>query len=296
MNMAEPVAFQIPKKPTIQEKDPLPDQRKFVVIPIRAAKDKQLTIGMLQALLMICGYMNRSGITWVGQTRLAKEMGVTQQAVSKHLVKLTKAGYLEVIRRPVPGAKMTTWRVIFDPSISAEDAVAITSRLEDTRPPYMIEEQARQAEQADLQGQRRIAQMLQQAIKKPPTRSKTMPTKGDTRTVREMKKDILKAKGKGTHAQPLEVVQPQPVDNSVHAQPVEHFSTTSGGCIYHKDLSIYKTVLDNLEVEELIAEGLSSERIADCLETLLPLYAAEGITPSSHVLIAGIRQLAADTR
>lgn len=61
----------------------------------------------------------------------------------------------------------------------------------------------------------------------------------------------------------------------------------------NSDLSV---VLSNQEVEQLIAEGVSAVRIADCLETLLPLYAAEGITPSSPVLMAGIRQLAEDTR
>jgi hypothetical protein len=57
-----------------------------------------------------------------------------------------------------------------------------------------------------------------------------------------------------------------------------------------------QTVLNNREVEELVAEGLTADRIAEHLETLLPLYASEGITPSSAILMAGIRQLQADAR
>ena len=55
-------------------------------------------------------------------------------------------------------------------------------------------------------------------------------------------------------------------------------------------------VLNNREVEELTREGITTKQIADSLDTLLPLYAAEGIKPSSAILIAGIRQLQADAR
>jgi len=55
-------------------------------------------------------------------------------------------------------------------------------------------------------------------------------------------------------------------------------------------------VLDNREVEELLADGISAQQIEDSLDTLLPLYAAEGIKPSASVLMAGIRQLQADAR
>jgi hypothetical protein len=61
----------------------------------------------------------------------------------------------------------------------------------------------------------------------------------------------------------------------------------------NSDLSL---VLNNREVEELLADGISAQQVAGSLETLLPLYAAEGIKPSSAVLMAGIRQLQADAR
>jgi biotin operon repressor len=304
--MLNPIVFALPKKPRIIEKEALPDQRRLAVIPIRACTDSTLTLGMMRALVLICSYANRSGITWVSQKALADKLGVTQQAISKHLVKLTKAKYIEVLKRPVPGYSHTTWRVIYDPSVSAEDAVSITSAIEDNRPPYMKEQQMREQEEVDREGQRRVAQAISKALKQQPTRINTMPKHDATRTVKEMKGVTQKSRPKGTHAQPLKVVpqpQPQPVDNFPLAQPNDVGGTTIQGCTErgehsYKELVINKvnlnTVLNNFEVESLIQEGIEVEAIEQGLETLLPLYQGEGITPTSATLMAGIRQLQAD--
>jgi len=313
--MTEPVHFQMPKKPKVKEEPLAPDQRKIAVIPIRACTDNELTPGMLKSLILICSYMNRSGITWVGQKTMADRLGISQQAISKHLVKLTKAGYLEILKKPMPGARHTTWRVIFDATISAEDAVSITSAIEDTRPPYMKEQQAKQAEEADKEGQARVAQAISKVLKQPPKRIKTMSKPGETITVRNMKAAIKKAQTKSSQAQPPEVVQldskqaqPEPVDNLFKIQPKGVYGTTSEGCREHKEHTMLTCAVDNFkkeadmlvlhnqEVEELIAGGLTAEQIADSLDILLPLYQAEGITPTSGALMAGIRQLVADTR
>ena len=311
--MTEPVNFAIPKKPKIKEEPLAPDQRKIAVIPIRACTDKDLTPGMIRSFILICSYMNRSGITWVGQKTMADRLGISQQAISKHLVKLTKAGYLEVLKKPMPGARHTTWRVIFDPSISAEDAVSITSSIEDTRPPYMKEQQAMEADKPDPEGQRRVAQAISKALKQPIKRYTTMPKSGETVTVKNMKAAIKKAQAKGSQAQPPEVVQqdskqaqPVPVDNSVQIQPKGVYGTTSEGCIEHKNKTTCEevylkeednmSVLHNQDLQQLVSDGMSAQQIRDCLDTLLPLYAAEGITPSSAILMAGIRQLQADAR
>ena len=304
--MLEPVAFALPKKPRIIEKEALPDQRRLAVIPIRACTDSTLTLGMMRALVLICSYANRSGITWVSQKALADKLGVTQQAISKHLVKLTKAKYIEVLKRPVPGYSHTTWRVIYDPSVSAEDAVSITSAIEDNRPPYMKEQQMREQEEVDREGQRRVAQAISKALKQQPKRINTMPKHDATRTVKEMKSMTQKSRPKGTLAQPLKVVpqpQPQPVDNFPLAQPNDVGGTTIQGCTErgehsYKELVINKvnlnTVLNNFEVESLIQEGIEVEAIEQGLKTLMPLYQGEGITPTSATLMAGIRQLQAD--
>ena len=56
------------------------------------------------------------------------------------------------------------------------------------------------------------------------------------------------------------------------------------------------SVLHNQDLQQLVSEGMTAQQIREALDTLLPLYQAEGIKPSSHVLMAGIRQLAADAR
>lgn len=294
------VQFSIPKKPRIKEQMPAPDQRKFAVIPIRACADKQLTHGMLKALILICSYMNRSGITWVSQKTLSERLGVSQQAISKQLVKLTKAGYLEVLKRPIPGEKHTTWRVIFDPSISAEDAVSITSAQEDNRPPYMQERdnQAMQDNTPDPEGQRKIASLIAKALKPTVTKKEyTMPKTGQSRTVKKMQEDIAKAKSKRSHTQPPEVVpqtQPPEPQNNLHAQPNEGGRTTSEGCTEHKNTGFIKDfyVLHNQSRIELNKAGLTDEEIDGNLEILLAAYQAEGLTPNPERLATEIADLA----
>jgi ethanolamine ammonia-lyase small subunit len=56
------------------------------------------------------------------------------------------------------------------------------------------------------------------------------------------------------------------------------------------------SVLHNQDLQQLVSDGMSAQQIREALDTLLPLYQAEGIKPSSHVLMAGIRQLQADAR
>jgi hypothetical protein len=56
------------------------------------------------------------------------------------------------------------------------------------------------------------------------------------------------------------------------------------------------SVLGHQEIESLIADGMTAGQVADSLAVLLPLYAAEGIEPTSSVLMVGIKQLKADAR
>ncbi len=49
-SMTEPVQFTIPKKPRVYAKDPLPDQRKVAVVPIKAVYDQKLSHGAFHVL------------------------------------------------------------------------------------------------------------------------------------------------------------------------------------------------------------------------------------------------------
>lgn len=141
------VDFKLPKKPRVREKEPEPDKRKVAVLPIRAVFDQQLTHGGLQVLAAVCSFANRAGITWVSQTRLAKDLGISQQAVAKQFKQLRQLGYLETVKKGFKGERSDTLRVIFDPTVDTETAIAVTSNIEDTRPPVMKEQQAKQSQQ-----------------------------------------------------------------------------------------------------------------------------------------------------
>lgn len=321
--MTEPVNFTLPKKPRIREKDPLPDQRKVSVVPIKAVFDPNISHGALHVLAALCSYCNRAGITWVSQTRLAKELNITQQAVAKQFKQLRELGYLETVKKGFKGERTDTLRVIFDKSVDAATAMAVTSSMEDTRSPAIKEQQA--MEEVDREGQRRVAQAISKVLKQPTKRSPTMPKSGETRTVREMKAAIQKAQSKQSktvdnlvdkqsHNHNPQVV----IEMALHLQPNHNLQvvdnaeehTTSRQVVCNqvvKEVNLNnqnssnlltgsQTVLDNREVEELLADGISAQQVADSLETLLPLYAAEGIKPSASVLMAGIRQLQADAR
>jgi hypothetical protein len=326
MDMAEPIAFALPKKPRIKEKDAPPDQRKLVVVPIRACSDRKLTEGSLRVLLALCSYCNRAGITWVGQQKLGQDLGISRQAVTKQMTKLVAAGYVEVIAKGFRGARANTIRVIFDSSVDAETAMAVTSRYEDTRPPAIREQQEREmTETIDQDGQRRIAQLVAKALKNPnPKPERTMPKSGETRAVREVKEAMAKAKAKRSgsgkavsnqepHKQPSEVANVDaPIGNQegLHRQPhwqppevartqEEHIEIRSIGIEVKDKVNKSKTSLGNLEVVDfdfLIDSGMKPEQVEDALGHLLPLFAAEGLNPSSRVLADAVLQLHRDAR
>jgi biotin operon repressor len=319
------VPFTLPKKPRIKEKDAPPDQRKVAVLPIRAVFDKELTHGALTALAALCAYCNRAGITWVSQTRLASELGITQQAVAKQFRQLKDRGYLQIVKQGFKGQRTATLRVIYDPSITAEDAITMVSNKEDARPPYMKEEQAKQMqEQSDPEGQRRIAQLIAKALKNPnPKPERTMPKSGETRAVREVKEAMAKAKAKrstsvektvdNTSIHNPQVVQlkdqSEPSIHNLEVVPNHNLGVVLNTDIEHRERDIKSRVKDkvinkpnvlhNLEVSDfdfLIDNKMKPEQIEEALATLLPLFAAEGLNPTSKVLADSILQLHRDTR
>jgi len=314
--MSEPIAFALPKKPRIKEKDAPPDQRKVCVLPIRAVFDRRMTHGALQALAALCAYCNRAGITWVSQTRLATELGISQQAVAKQFKQLKELGYLEVVRRGFKGERTDTLRVVFDPSLTAEQVITMTSNKEDTRSPAIREEQERQAMQdmtPDPEGQRRIAQMIAKALKQPTHKERTMPKTGDTRAVREVKEAMAKAKARQSKTVDKSVdnlpanhnlrvvnekaVQLQPNHNlEVVDNSEEHYK---GSIKVIKDKNSFNnlnTVMNNQQVKELIDNGMTVEQVREAEELIEPMFAAEGIKPSGSVMAQAIAQMHRDTR
>lgn len=318
------VPFSLPaKKPRIYLKEAMPDQRKISVMPIKALTDPALTDGSIRTLGVLCSYCNRAGITWVSQARLAKDLSISRQAITNQIMRLRAAGYVEILKKGFRGERCNTLRVIYDSSVDAATAMAVTSSIEDTRPPLVIKEQQDEADRADREGQQRVAQAISKALKQPARKVPIVVKSTDTLTVRSIKNAIKKAHPNS----------PQPVDNSshighppvsnetakrqLHRQPIGHSgvslnagntrSQTASNQTFKETLltrmnssnlltSNLTSVLGHQEIEELAADGIEPSQVAESLAVLLPLYQAEGIEPTSSVLMVGIRQLKADAR
>jgi biotin operon repressor len=302
---AKVIQFDLPKRPKIELKQAPPDRRTVAVVPIRAVFDKQLTHGGLQALAALCAYCNKAGVTWVSQLRLASELGISQQALAKQYRQLRELGYLEVMRRGYKGQRTDTLRVIFDPSITGEDAITMTNGpKEDTRPPAIRAEQekaARQAEeQPDADGQRRIAQLVRDAlagsrVNKP--KEYIMP-KQETRLVREMKAQIKKPAVKKTVDK---VGTSSKESNNLGVVSASSYTTLEMQYnnleVVHntKNIDTYRQ-LTTTELNKLKENGMTDSEIGQAQETLEELFKAEGLTPSARVMAESILQLHLDAK
>ena len=137
MRAMQPVPITLPKKPKIRQKEQQPDQRQFSIVPIRAITDRRLTGMELRVLMLYCCYTNRSGLTWVGQQRLATHLNVSKMRVSVLTTALINKGYLRVVYQGFRGERADTRQVIYKADLNLADIVAVTGEPA----PYMIEQQ-----------------------------------------------------------------------------------------------------------------------------------------------------------
>jgi Mn-dependent DtxR family transcriptional regulator len=280
--------FEVPNKPRLKLQEPLPDQRKIVVLPFKAVFDKELGAAGVAVLAGLCAFCNRAGITWVSQRRLARDLNVSQPAISRQVSKLKKLGYIEVLRKGYAGAKNETIRVIFDPTITGEEAIAMVSNKEDARPPGLIAaEKERLQNEVDKEGLKRIAEMLKQTFNPtitPIKKEYQMPQDRETITVKQMKAK-LKPKAHTT--------VDKPVDNSLHNQPLiqpEVISSDNAG--------LSKNTVFNISNINLIIMNEHKMKVSQAdmeakLALLVPAYKAEGIPPTDRLLAEGIVHMVA---
>jgi len=284
MNVVE---FKLPKrKPKVIEKEAPPDQRAVAVLPIRALVDKQLTDGSFRILGLLCSYCNRAGLTWVSQARLAQDMGCSRQAITKHMGKLRSLGYVEIHKKGFKAERANTLRVIFDASVSAEDAVAITSSLEDTRTPQMIKADMRAAERPQEQlADDGLPEMSEEQAAANRERLRAMLSNWSNpnfRTHQPQRIGDLMPRTKATHRQPNAVA-----NESSHRQPhrqlrrlpnevaqntrnidITSVLNTLGFIKGFKEVKV--TDVDMKAVELLVEVGCSEARLAAHLETADP--------------------------
>jgi len=289
------VEFKLPKKPKVKEKEPLPDQRRAAIVPIRAVTDRKLHEAGLRLLMAICSYTNRAGITWVGGAKLATDLGISKQAISKQFKQLVELGYIEVMRKGWKGHGNQTMRVIFDPTIDAETAIAVTSTIEDTRPPSMKKEQQKEQDNTiDLEGLKRIHDMIKGVIKpmQPPPKEYAMPKSGDTITVAKMKREIAEAKArKAKHSQPPEVDNGEPHHSQPHSQPDSQPPEVYPDVeerMYNEVLSkVLKVNFKDKEVLKALVGTIAIDELETVCKQLADRYRSEGIAvPTSEPLLA----------
>lgn len=170
-------------------------------------------------------------------------------------------------------------------------------------------------EVVDVEGQRRIAQMLVKALKQPRTKEPVMPKPSESVTVRMMKEEIAKtqAKRSRTVSKPVDNSQsighptvsnesvPKVSNEGLHRQPIGHstMSPNTGNTVsirsLKEDLSKrFNTVLGNREVNELIEAGMTDQQVREAEADLLPLFTAEGITPTASAMSQAILQMHKD--
>ena len=163
----------------------------------------------------------------------------------------------------------------------------------------------------DPEGQKRIAQMIAKAFKQPTHKERTMPKTGDTPLVKKMKDEIAKTKTKqsktvdksvdnlpANHNPQVvneEAVQLQPNHNlEVVHNSEEHTKRGLKEVIYKESLKNLNTVMNNQEVKELLDSGMTVEQVREAEDLIAPLFAAEGIAPSSAVMAQAIMQMHRD--
>ena len=91
----------------------------------------------MRVLMLYCCYTNRSGLTWVGQQRIATHLNVSKMRVSVLTTALINKGYLKVVYQGFRGERADTRQVIYKADLNLADIVAVTGEAA----PYMIEQQ-----------------------------------------------------------------------------------------------------------------------------------------------------------
>jgi hypothetical protein len=120
--------FKLPdNKPQIELKEKKQDARFYSVVPLRALHDKRLTRGDYINLIALCSYCSNNGFTFVAYSTIAQLRGCSIPNIARGMKKLERFGYFEQVKKGYTGLRGSLKRVIYDESISADDALAISN-------------------------------------------------------------------------------------------------------------------------------------------------------------------------
>ena len=252
------------------------------MLPHKAALDETLSDGAFRVLAAVATFVNRAGFTWVGHKRLAQEMHVDRRTITTQMRKLRERGYIEIVRKGWRGHHNNTMRIIYDPTISADDALAITSSQEDCRPPIIKEEQDRMSPEEQKQ---RIAQMLKGAVKvmhgPQDNRRYQMPASGETVAQKRIRAGLKKPqkpvdnlwitsddRGKQVSAKQEE----ESIESICNKVFKERIDKEVNNCLQGLlSLREFKELLDEV-LARSTAEGLPAPKLGVALDAVLDLY------------------------
>ena len=120
------MGFVLPEKPVIERVE-REDGRKFCVVPLRAFREKRLSLSQLRILGIYASYCNNAGMSFVSCTALGRDYGCSKSYMALMLQKIEKVGYIiRVKKQGVPGIRGCIRRMVYDVSINTEDAIGIS--------------------------------------------------------------------------------------------------------------------------------------------------------------------------
>jgi hypothetical protein len=124
------MGFVLPDKPVIERVE-REDGRKFCVVPLRAFREKKLSLSQLRILGIYASYCNNAGMSFVSCTALGRDYGCSKSYMALMLQKIEKVGYITRVKKHgVPGIRGCVRRMVYDASINTDDAIGISqSRL-----------------------------------------------------------------------------------------------------------------------------------------------------------------------
>jgi len=102
-----------------------PQVRLFLMMADAAPFDLRLKAPEVRTLAALSSYRNNeTGLAWPGTGRLARELGVTERAIQKHLRRLIDLGYLEVRPHPRPAQRRCGIRAFHVPLLARPSTAA----------------------------------------------------------------------------------------------------------------------------------------------------------------------------
>ena len=119
--------MKLPSRPKLVYVERKRDNRRFAVVPYRAALDKSLTMAQYRTLIHFCGYCNSNGYALVALSTMGNELGISQQSVNYHMMRLERKGYIETLRKGYTNLRGALRRVIFDAKLSELEQVSISN-------------------------------------------------------------------------------------------------------------------------------------------------------------------------